>query len=47
MWCTVGGGRVVGLEHRMDEDMMAAWIEVAVAGGLNGPAPRSDQAGPT
>ncbi|MET0149205.1 MAG: hypothetical protein ABW310_08660 [Acidimicrobiales bacterium] len=47
MWCTVGGGRVVGLEHRMDEDTMAAWIEVAVAGGLNGPAPRSDRAGPT
>lgn len=47
MWCTVGGGRVVGVEHRMDEDTMAAWIEVAVAGGLNGPAPRSDRAGPT
>ncbi len=34
MWCTVRDGRIVGLEHRMDEATMAAWLEVAKAGGL-------------
>jgi ketosteroid isomerase-like protein len=34
MYCTVRDGHVVGLEHVMDDETMAAWMDVAAAGGL-------------
>jgi hypothetical protein len=37
MWCTVRAGRIVAIEHRMDEDALAGWVEVAAAGGLKAP----------
>jgi hypothetical protein len=37
IWCTVRGGRIVAIEHRMGEDAMAGWVEVAAAGGLKAP----------
>ncbi|HEY8057587.1 MAG TPA: hypothetical protein VID94_02495 [Acidimicrobiales bacterium] len=46
MWCTVSDGRIVGLEHCMDEDTMAAWIEVAVAAGMTLPEPPQDDDSP-
>jgi hypothetical protein len=37
MWCTVHDGRIVAIEHLMDEDALAAWIEVAGTGGIQVP----------
>jgi len=36
MICGVADGRIVALTHRMGADAMAAWLRVAVAGGLLG-----------
>lgn len=34
MYCRVRDGQIVGVEHVMDAETMAAWAEVARAGGL-------------
>jgi hypothetical protein len=34
MYCTVRDGHIVGMEHMMDADAMAAWADVATAAGL-------------
>ena len=44
MSCTVRDGRIVGMEHRMDNDTMAGWAEVAAAGGLAVPASYVEEA---
>ena len=42
MSCTVREGRIVGMEHRMDDNTIAGWIEVAAAGGFAVPASYRD-----
>jgi hypothetical protein len=44
MSCTVRDGRIVGMEHRMDDHTMAGWVEVAAAGGFAVPASYVDEA---
>jgi ketosteroid isomerase-like protein len=43
MHCSVRDGRIVGVEHLMDKDTLAAWTEVATAGGLRVPDEMLDQ----
>jgi ketosteroid isomerase-like protein len=43
MWCTVRDGRIVAIEHIMDEEAMARWVEVAAAGGLKVPTSFLDE----
>jgi hypothetical protein len=43
MSCTVRDGRIVGMEHRMGNDSMAGWAEVAATGGLAVPASYGDE----
>jgi len=37
MWCAVSEGRIVAVEHLMDDDAIAGWVEVAAAAGLTVP----------
>ena len=36
MRVTVRDGRIVGMEHHLGDEALAAWTEVAAAGGLGG-----------
>lgn len=45
MFCTVRAGHIVAMEHVMDNDTMAAWAEVAIAGGLKIPEAFVNQVG--
>ena len=44
MWCTVRDGRIIAIEHLMDKDAMAGWVEVAAAGGMKVPKRFLDEA---
>jgi hypothetical protein len=43
MHCSVRDGRIIGVEHLMGNDTLAAWAEVAAAGGLRVPDEMLDQ----
>ena len=45
MRCTVRDGRIVGMEHHLGAEAMAAWSELARAGGLS-PAPPDNGGSP-